>query len=199
MPDIYRPLSLHRLEAGAQYVRPQQQWPACVTLDDPAQSIMTDLGQVTACTVEWTMLLKKAFEIMIKRRVRMLLVHNVDDQIIGVLTSRDLESNRPYRILTKAGGVWDDLRVADLMTLRPKVDVLQMKDVLHARVGDIIATLRQVNRQHMLVVDTGPETGVPAVRGIFSLSQIARQLGLIIDPARRPTTYAEFVRAGGVL
>jgi len=199
MPDSYRPLPLHRLETGAQYFHPQQQWPIAVTLDDPAQCVMTDLGQVTACTVERTTLLKKALEIMIKRRVRMLLVRNADQQIIGVLTSRDLESDRPHRILTKAGGSWDDLRVADIMTLRPKIQVLQIQDVLQARIGDIIATLRQVNRQHALVVDTDPETGVQAVRGIFSLSQIARQLGLTIDPARRPTTYTEFAQAGGAL
>ena len=74
-----------------------------------------------------------------------------------------------------------------------------MEDVLGARVGDIIATLRQVNRQHALVLDTDPETDIPTVRGIFSLAEIGLRLGLDINRARQPTTYAELEKAGGSL
>ena len=74
-----------------------------------------------------------------------------------------------------------------------------MEDVSRARVGDIIATLRHVDRQHALVLDDDPETGQPAVRGLFSLSQIGLRLGLDIDPSRQPTTYAELVNASGAL
>jgi hypothetical protein len=68
--------------------------------------------------------------------------------------------------------------------------------VANARVGDIIATLRQAGRQHAMVVDADPETGKPAVRGLFSLSQIGSQLGLDIDHTQQPTTYADLERAG---
>ena len=85
------------------------------------------------------------------------------------------------------------------MTICPKVQVVLMKDVLSARIGDIIATLRQVNRQHTLVVDTRPDNSQPALRGVFSLSQIALQLGLDIDPTRGPTTYADLEKAGFML
>ena len=49
--------------------------------------------------------------------------------------------------------------------------------------------------QHALVVDTDPDTGKVAVRGIFSLSQIGQQLGLEIQPQVRPTTFAEIENA----
>ena len=47
-----------------------------------------------------------------------------------------------------------------------------------------------------MVVDADPETGKPAIRGLFSLSQIGLQLGLDINPAEQPTTYADLARAG---
>ncbi|MBL8247332.1 MAG: hypothetical protein JNK95_03070, partial [Candidatus Competibacter sp.] len=100
------------------------------------------------------------------------------------------------RILAKAGGAWEDLLVADIMTLKPKLEVLLMAEVLNAHVGDIIATLRQAHRQHALVVDADPGTGKPAVRGLFSLSQIGLQLGLDIHPEQHPTTYADLEQAG---
>ena len=43
------------------------------------------------------------------------------------------------------------------MTLRAKLEVLMMEDLLTAQVGDIIATLRQVNRQHALVLKSTPK------------------------------------------
>jgi len=192
----YQPLPLHHLDAGAGYFRPQQQLPNHVSGDDPALTVMTDLSQVTAYTTELATPLSTALDMMIRRRVRMLLVRDASGQIIGLITSRDLAGERPGRILAKAGGAWEDLLVADIMTLQPRLDVLRLEDVRVARVGDVLATLRQMNRQHALVVDNDPATGRPAVRGLFSLSQIGLLLGLDLDPAQRATTYAELEQAG---
>ncbi len=192
----YQPLPLHHLDAGAGYFRPQQQLPNHVSGDDPALTVMTDLSQVTAYTTELATPLSTALDMMIRRRVRMLLVRDASGQIIGLITSRDLAGERPGRILAKAGGAWEDLLVADIMTLQPRLDVLRLEDVRVARVGDVLATLRQMNRQHALVVDNDPATGRPAVRGLFSLSQIGLLLGLDLDPAQRATTYTELEQAG---
>ena len=196
MSQDYSPLPFHRLNSGAGYFRPRQHLPEQVAMDDPALAVMTDLSQVTAYTTELTTPLNKAQDIMIRRGVRLLLVRDADGHIVGLITSRDIEGEKPARILSKAGGVWEDLLVADIMTLSPKLEVLQMAEVRKARVGDIIATLRQVNRQHAMVVDADSDTGRPAVRGLFSLSQIGLQLGLDIDPARHPTTFADLAQAG---
>ena len=196
MTQDYQPLSFHRMESGVGYLRPKQQLPDRVRADDPAIQVMTDLRQVTTYTTELTTSLDKALDYMVKRGVRLLLIRNADGQIVGLITSRDIEGQKPARILAKAGGAWEDLLVADIMTLQPKLEVLLMEDVRAARVGDIIASLRQAGRQHAMVVDRDPETGRLAVCGIFSLSQIGLQLGLDIDPARQPTTYADLEKAG---
>lgn len=196
MSQDYQPLPFHRLDSGAGYFRPRQHLPDQVTTDDPALTVMTDLSQVTTYTAELNTPLSKAQETMIKRGVRLLLVRDADGHIVGLITSRDIEGERPTRILAKGGGTWEDLLVADIMTLKPKLEVLLMAEVVKARVGDVIATLRQADRQHAMVVDTDPGTGKLAVRGIFSLSQIGLQLGLNINPAQHPTTYADLARAG---
>ncbi|MFO7640018.1 MAG: CBS domain-containing protein [Candidatus Competibacteraceae bacterium] len=196
MTQDYQPLSFQRMDSGVGYFRPKQQLPERVRADDPATQVMTDLSQVTAYTTELTASLDKALDYMVKRGVRLLLARDPTGQIVGLITSRDIEGEKPARILAKAGGAWEDLLVADIMTLQPKLEVLLMEDVLAARVGDIIASLRQAGRQHAMVVDRNPETGQLAVRGIFSLSQIGLQLGLDIDPARQPTTYADLEKAG---
>ena len=196
MAQDYQPLPLHRLDSGASYFHPRQSLPERVTAADPALAAMTDLSQVTAYTTELTTPLSRALDLMIKRGVRLLLVNDADRQVVGLITSRDIEGEKPARILAKAGGAWEDLLVADIMTLQPRLEVLLMEEVATARVGDIIATLRQAGRQHAMVVDADPKTGKPAVRGLFSLSQIGLQLGLDIHPTQQPTTYADLQRAG---
>ena len=76
---------------------------------------------------------------------------------------------------------------------------MELEDVLRARVGDVIASLRLSGRQHALVIESmqaQPSTRV--VRGIFSLTQIARQLGLPPQPAHNiARTFSEIEAAIG--
>lgn len=195
MDNEFKPLDFHPLETGATYSRPTQTVPEIVKDSDPALGVMTDLSQVTLFTAELGTPLAKALETMINRGVRMLLVRDSEGTVKGLITSRDIESSKTEKILQKADVRWEDLLVCDLMTLGGKVEVLLMDDVRKARVGDIIATLRRVNRQHAMVLETDPSSGKSEVRGIFSLSQIAAQLGLDIDPSAGPTTFAEFDRS----
>ena len=199
MNHAYQPLPMHRLKRDTRLFCLRHLSSRRITLDDPAATVMTDLSRVPACTVGRSTPLNGAVALMIERKVRLLLVCEPDGKIVGLLTSRDLCGGKPERILTKSGGAREDLVAADVMTLRPKLEALLMEDVSRARVGDIIATLRQVDRQHALVLDGDVELEERAVRGIFSLSHIGLRLGLNIDPSRQPVTYAELARAGCAL
>jgi ferric-dicitrate binding protein FerR (iron transport regulator) len=69
--------------------------------------------------------------------------------------------------------------VSDVMTPAALVEVIAYADVDGARVGHVLETLRRAGRQHALVVEK--EGARTLVRGIFSLSQIARQLGVAVQ------------------
>jgi hypothetical protein len=67
------------------------------------------------------------------------------------------------------------------MTPADLMEAMELQDVLQVRVGDIVETLKRSGRQHALVIESGSADATTAsrsVRGIFSLTQIARQLGL---------------------
>lgn len=191
----FKPLKFHSLETGASYFRPQQELPERIKVTDPAIDCMTDLRQVTLLMVSPTTPINMALERMIKGGVRMLMVVDPDGTVRGLITSRDLEGEKPLKIQERTGIKREDLAVRDIMTLKGKLEALMMEEVLRATVGDIIVTLREVNRQHAMAVEINPETGKLAVRGIFSLSQIGRQLGLSIDPSQKATTFAELEQA----
>jgi hypothetical protein len=84
----------------------------------------------------------------------------------------------------------EELVVRDIMTPQDRLEVLNLADVRVAKVGHIVATLKQSGRQHALVVDVG-EGGRHTVRGVFSATQIARQLGVAIQPTEVAFTFSE--------
>jgi CBS domain-containing protein len=175
MDREYDPLPIRELGADAGFRRPTHAQAARVTPDSPALQVMTDLTRVSPATIRPQAPLAGANQFMITRAVRLLLVVDEHDAILGVITATDLLGERPMQVATGRGLRRDELSVADVMTPAARVEVLALADVERSRVGHVLETLRRLGRQHALVVD-----GENMVRGIFSISQIARQLGLAL-------------------
>ncbi len=190
----YRPLETASLQAGSTYRRPAQELPEHVTAQSPALDVMTDLTKVAAVTIGPCAGLEEAKQRMIASGVRMLLVPDQHNRIQGVLTYRDITGERPMLYLQTTGGKREDIIIREVMTPLERLDVLDMKDVVRAQVGDIVATLKRLGRQHAMVVDMDAEGGM-ALRGIFSATQIGKQLGIQIETAEVARTFAELEAA----
>ena len=189
MEREYQPLPIRELGAGAGFHRPTQPPAAKVTIESPALEVMTDLKRTTPATIRPQAPLAGANQFMITRGVRLLLVVDEREEVLGVISATDILGERPMLVATERGMRRDELTVADVMIPAAQVEVIALPDVAAARVGHVLETLRRAGRQHALVVDfddvpSGRPLTPPArramVRGIFSLSQIARQLGLAV-------------------
>jgi CBS domain containing-hemolysin-like protein len=112
---------------------------------------------------------------MITRGVRLLLVVDEQEHVLGVISAADILGERAMRVATGRGMRRDELTVADVMIPAEQVEVIALEDAAGARVGHVLETLRRAGRQHALVVDAEH-----MVCGIFSLSQVARQLGVAV-------------------
>ena len=76
------------------------------------------------------------------------------------------------------------------MTPRDRLEVINIKDVMEVKVGHVVATLKKAGRQHAVVVEVD-EAGKQILRGLFSATQIARQLGVQIRTTEVARTFAE--------
>ena len=168
----YSALTLIPLKAGARVA--EQEPPGRVGLDDPAFSVMTDLREVTAATITPGEPMSRAHAHMIERHVRLLFVLDPQGCIVGVITATDLLGEKPMRFMQSHGVARTDISVADLMTPASMLEAIPLQDVAQMRVGHIVATHKAVGRQHIMVAEEGGKR----VRGLFSASQVARQLGL---------------------
>ena len=187
---VYKPLPLARMHEGV-VVQPLLTGPKPIRLDSPAIEAMTDLRQVNAATTRGSATISEANRAMIARGVRLLFVVAVTGDVEGLVTARDIVGERAVNLLHERGGRHQELTVADIMTSRGAIEVLDIDQVLRAEVGHIIATLKEAGRQHALVVDRDRLTREEYVRGIFSATQIGRQLGMPIATFDVAHTFAE--------
>ncbi len=186
----YKPLPMIRMREGV-VCQPPVVGPEPVKSDTPAIEVMTDLRQVAAATIRGDATLAQANRTMMARGVRLLLVVGVTGEVEGLITAHDILGERPVNLMRERGGNHGQLTVADLMVPRAAIEVLTIDSVLRADVGHVIATLKETGRQHALVVDKDRLTGEEFVRGIFSATQIGRQLGMAITTFEVAHTFAE--------
>ncbi len=190
----FAPIPSQPMRAGTVVHQPSLEAAPRVTLDDPAVAVMTDLTRVPAVLVDPDVDIEAAMRIMVRRNVRSLFVVNVDNEIVGLITATDLLGEKPVLHLRQYGGLRGDISVRELMTPHARLEVLPMAEVARARVGHVLETLRHAGRQHAMAVEDGPD-GRQLVRGVFSASQLERQLGQPVTVGSVAHTFAEIAAA----
>src|SRR5919109_2418146 len=103
MDRDYEPLPIRELGANAGFRRPLAPQSARVTPESPAAQVMTDLSRVAPATIRPQAPLAGANQFMITRAVRLLLVTDDHENVLGVITSTDILSEKPMRVAIERG------------------------------------------------------------------------------------------------
>lgn len=165
--------------------------PARVALDDPATKVMTDLLHRPAVTIKGGETIAFAEKLMASAGIRLLLVVNGGERLEGLLTYRDLRGERAMRAAAESKVSHDDLPVSQIMTPAGEIETISFSAVQRAHVRDLVQLMREHGRQHALVTEHAADGPAIIVRGIFSITQIGRQLGLDITASGRAQSFAE--------
>lgn len=188
--EQYKALPHDQLGQCASYYQAEAQPARAVSLESQALEVMTDLKRVQAVSISADATLSSASKAMMRNTVRSLLVADEKRCILGIITSTDLLGEKPMLFVRERGIRFKEVLVRDVMTPRERLEVLNMADVRTAEVGHVVATLKRAGRQHALVAEVDA-SGRQMVRGIFSASQIARQLDTPILTPEVASTFAE--------
>lgn len=188
MSPAYNRLTSYQLEPHTPVHRYTQGLPEIVTMEHPATDVMTDLRRVKVVTAEPELGIDDALQKMWHTGVRLLIVTDASDHVLGLITARDIMGEKPVSYISRQRVSRRDILVEHIMTPREDIEALDMGDVERACVGDIVCTLQDAGRQHALVLERGGDT---AVRGIFSLTQIGHQLGVDIPAGGLVQSFAE--------
>jgi len=156
---------------------PTNQQLTLVQIDSPAIMVMTDFSLVTPVTVTPQTPIDFALGKMKTAGVRLLFVVNDIDEIIGLITARDILGERPIQYTQQTRIARAGISVAAIMTPQSDIQVLDATRLETALVGDIVATLHALERQHALVAKFDVATRTHRVIGMFSTTRISRLLG----------------------
>ena len=193
--DRYKPLPQVSVCSGGCYVGGALN-PTFVKVNSPAIDVMTDLERIPPATVE--------------PQANLHARQSGDDPARRAPAASDRKERSHFRrrhchatcsarsrcALPKGGArEREELEVRDVMTSLEDMEAIEMSDVARSEVGHIVATLKNCGRQHTLVVDRDVEAGKQTLRGIFSASQIARQLGVDLSTHEFARTFAEIEAA----
>jgi CBS domain-containing protein len=185
---------VYGLKPGSGYARPGQVLPDKATVEDAAVEVMTDLQSVTAVIILPGDTVDEAHARMIQRGVRLLLVVDQNRNVLGLITATDILGEKPLQVAVERGVRRGEIQVRDVMTPLERLEVLDMAEVRSASVGHIVATLQKAGRQHAVVVERDA-AGRQTVRGLFSATQIARQLGVTVQTTEVARTFSEIEAA----
>lgn len=184
-------LSTFRFPEGTCIAQAQPHMGVPVTLSSPGRAVMTDLTHVRAATIRPDMPLAEARQTMIHQGVRLLFVVSEMPCVEGLITSTDLEGERPIQQIARRGVKYEELVVSDVMSPLSTLDAIDLEDLAHADVARVVATLKQLGRRHLLVVQKAGSGHGPRVRGVISQTQIERQLGQPIALVETAGNFAE--------
>lgn len=189
----YQPLAHITVKATDIITVSNPSQPLQIAADSPAFEAMTDLRRTPTISISPDETLDRAKSTMISGSVKLLFVCNGFGELLGLLTANDLAGERAIVKAKATHQKVTELEVGEVMTRLPDLEFLELTEVATAEVGHIIATLKAYNRQHALVVDHR-QTPTQVV-GLFSSTQIARQMGIdVLDPVKA-STFAEIEAA----
>jgi CBS domain-containing protein len=184
----YHVLPVQRLTGAVRIF--QKDPPKSVTFDSPALDIMTDLRLIHVAAIEPQATIESANLYMKQRGVRSLFVLNEDHVLQGVITATDILGEKPLRFNQERNVKHHEILVSDIMTPLSGLEAISIDEVRRAKVGHIVASLRDAGRQHTLVIERNDHDN-PLICGIFSLTQIEKQLGKTIPITEIAKTFAE--------
>lgn len=199
MTEPFGTLSHIRLKPATAYIHPPE-LPDRAYLTSPAIEVMTDFNHVRPRTTGPDTPIDEALDNMKRVGVRLLLVEDGERNILGIVSSYDIQGERPIKLVQESRVSRSQIRVSDVMTPQAEIEALHMLSVRNAQVGHIVATLRALEQRHLLVVQSANGNGEPAeeealpsigsgkqvVRGLFSSAQIGRQLRVDVDEIMTP-------------
>jgi hypothetical protein len=149
---------------------------APVGLTDPAMAVVTDFTWERPQTVSEERAIDDGLRDMMQAGVRALLVVR-DDVVTGLITSYDIQGERPLQFLHLSGFTRRaEIEVRHIMTSWDRVPTLDWQAIRAARVHAVVEFLRANCATHAVIVEHA-EHGGTFVRGLVSRARLERQLG----------------------
>jgi len=195
----YMPLALGDPDERISLLRTSRPDLPLLGYDAPAIEIMTDFRRTPAISVPTDVQIDGALDQMIFSGVRLLFVVDAAFNILGSITSYDVQGEKPMLYMQSRDCRFglcsrDEITVQDIMTPVRRWQVLNYDGLADATLGNLLETFKRLGQRHIIVIEWIHGRSVQNVRGLFSASVLERALGFRIETAETATSFAEIKR-----
>lgn len=181
---------------------PQCKGPAVprMTLADPALNVMTDFTKTAAFSIGQDGQIDHALLYMKAVGVRLLFVLDSNCRPVGLITSFDIQGEKPMLYLqsidcTHKTCTRSDVLVRNVMIPVSHWEVIDYKDAEKVRVSDIVAAFRATGMRHLVVTEDAENAPESVIRGIFSASRVEQATSLQLEIVSTAKSFAEIEHA----
>lgn len=187
--DHFRPLPLASLASAPTLPKLQQS----ATLNDDALSLLTDLRHSSIVMASHQDGLDQTLHVMKRAGVRMVFVTGVHGELMGLVTADDLQGERPVLRALADHVRHEELALEHVMTPVSQWQVVTLPQLAGARVGNIVATLREHGLRYLLVIEE--LAGQTSLRGLFSARRVELALQTVIEGSLHSRSFADLEAA----
>ncbi|MDP5032749.1 MAG: CBS domain-containing protein [Paraglaciecola sp.] len=145
-------------------------------LDSPATFVMTDFSRRSPRIIDGDTSIDETINIMNKIHVRSKLVVDKHLSLIGIVNLADLMSRKVLMTANQKGVKRSEIALTDVMVKVSDLHAVKLQKVQGSSIGDILATMRNLGEQHLLVYDNDKH-----IRGVISAVDIGRALRIPLD------------------
>lgn len=153
-----------------------QSLPELVHMDDPAFSVMIDFTVMPPHIISPTDTMDHAIHEMEVSGSHLLLVVNNEGHFQGIVSSEDVWGEKPIKLIHERRIHRDQLLVKTVMVPYSEITALDFSIIETACVGHIVKTLLHHKCHYALAVSPSSDSSVQIIRGIFTISQLSKQL-----------------------
>ena len=169
--------------------------PEVAHLEDHALDIMIDFSQIQPITIQSKDSIAIAENEMKNRDAHLLIVTDSQKNIVGIVGAEDLLGEKPIKIMQESRIPRNEIPIKMVMRKQKDVIAFDIDELQHAKVGNIICTLREHSRHYALVVEINKDKHNKQhimIRGYFSAALMSKQLHMnVMDYITQAQSLAE--------
>ena len=123
-------------------------------------------------------------------------VINRNDEVVGILTLKDLIGSWPMSLANQRGSSIADIVARDIMRSVWRLPTIELGKLQDLKIDELITIFKGLHSDYLLVMDTvavGAEEQV--ICGLLSADELSRRLGIRVTPDPGPGSFSDIVHA----
>jgi len=184
------------LSAGARYRLVSQEDEDTLTNDAAASELLKDFTRQAPVIVRSSREIQEVKKTLDVSGETFCVVINRNDEVVGILTLKDLIGSWPMSLANQRGSTIADIVARDIMRPVWRLPTIELGKLQDLKIDELITIFKGLHWDYLLVMDTvavGAEEQV--ICGLLSADELSRRLGIRVTPDPGPGSFSDIVHA----